>query len=255
MHGNHLGTYDIQTVNMISGQEQNSLRFRLSYIKGSKAQGALISIVPIFETSTLLPISKIIPYSSKDIVVSEIPAGVYKVLIYDIEEDGLLAMPFVEPAIIRTAVVPESTVVPSTTLPSKGMPSTLSIVYIVSNLLLKIRCIYTGTLNFATDNCLVILRLNQHPERLNVRLHPINSPYPLEYNVEAEARYTITVFTVSRNSILNSTIMSVQVLIGMLPQTLYFPNIKVNETANVYFVHNYYSYKCCLFRSAKQKQP
>ena len=207
---------------------QNSIRLRFNYIEGSKAKGAFVSIMPIFESDTALPILKIVPYSNKDILVPEIPAGLYRILTYDIEENGLLSMPFTEPAVIRTAVVLGNMNITS------GAPrsNTLSIVYTISHLILKISCIYSGTVAF--DNCLVILRMNQHPERLNVKLHPINSSYPLEYTVDAEASYTITVFTVNRNGILNSTISSVHILIGRLPQIQFSQHLSKENNSYVH---------------------
>lgn len=203
------GTHDIQSV-IVTGSDHNTIHVRVNYINNTNAQGAFISIVPLLQSDTLniAPISAVIHFRQNTTVLNRIPFGIYKVMAYDIEEDGLLTMPTAESAVINTVVVLGSLTHDRNSVKEKEVNITTDI----SHSTLNVNCIYDG--KSAADSCMVIVWSNECPDNLNVQVQPRESSSPLLYHVEDEMKYSLIVLTVNQNGILNSTIITREILVG-----------------------------------------
>jgi hypothetical protein len=181
----------------------------LSYINGTKAKGAFVSFLPISRSQKPSAFSLVIPYSQNFMQLTSIPAGVYRVLAYDIEKEGYLTTPIAKPAIVSTVAVLGSTTLDDAQDVNTG---TTAIVQL-SQLTLTATCGY-DVMSLASG-CMIVVRSREHPEKLIVHTQQRESSNSLVYNVEAQTNYTIMVFSIMNDSVLNSTISSVDVFVGI----------------------------------------
>ena len=198
--------------------DHNILQVNVNYINNTRAKGAFISLVPISHSNQLLDqqfLDYILPATAL-MLSTMVPLGIYKILSYDIEEDGLLSMPKATPATVNTVAVLGT----SFTFNDIVMENNTNVEVLVTastsilHHTLKINCKY----NKLSDarGCMVIVRSRAQPENLTVKLQSRESVYPLEYYVDSEVSitYLITVFAMGDNGILNSSINTMEILIG-----------------------------------------
>lgn len=196
--------------------------FALKLINNSKAKGALVILIPDsmedgesatqLQSTVLFVIPKpfeIITFTS---VHDNVILGTYKVLVYDIEENGLLNMPNAMPAIVSTVTTMER----ATFTNSKIIkPQDVNITVDTFKHFLTINCTYISGTDINIQGCLVIVFSILNPEQLHVQTQLRDSPYPLVYTVDPETKYTITAFAVKKGSgIINSTIHSMEINVG-----------------------------------------
>ena len=202
-----IGTHDIHNI-IVSGSDQNSVYLKVNYINGTKAKGAFVSFLPISKLQK--PISLVIPYSQSFMLLTTVPFGAYRVLVYDLEREGHLMTPLAKPAVISTVAVLGSLTVDD----AQNDNTEITVVTYLTHLMLTATCAYDQM--SAADGCTIIVRSRDHPENLIVHIQQRESPKPLVYNVEAEINYTIAVFSTKSKSILNSTMShSIEVFAGI----------------------------------------
>ena len=195
-----------------------------TFINNSRAKGALVVLIPDSLTGNTLTVDElqstfsfIIPNPSEtatftsESVHYEVPLGAYKVLAYDIEENGLLNIPNAIPAIVSTVTIYGRAIFADR---KTIKPQEVNITANIFQHFLIINCTYVDVVNI--QGCLVIFSSRLSPEQLNVQIQLRGSPFPLVYTVKPETRYAITAFAIKKDSgILNSTINSMTVYVGM----------------------------------------
>ena len=223
MHNNNfVGTHDVQNILLINETDLNAIHIAVTFINNSRAIGALVVLIPDSHAGNTQTVDElqstfsfVIPNPSGTTtftsVHDEVPLGAYEVLVYDIEENGLLNVPSAMPAIISTVTTHGcATLVDSWT----NKPMQVNIAADIYKTFLIINCTHVN--EDKIQGCLVVLSSRFSPEQLHVHIQLRDSPFPLVYTVKPETRYTITAFAIKENSgILNSTINSMEVYVGM----------------------------------------
>ena len=201
------GTHDIQSI-VVSGSDQNSVYLKVNYVNGTKAKGAFVSLLSM-SRSQKPSFSLVIPYSQMSMQLTAVPAGAYRVLAYDIEKEGHLMTPIAKPAIVSTVAVLGS----STLDDVQDVNTEITAIVHLSQLMLTATCGYG--VGSPADGCMIVVRSREHPENLAVHIQQRESPNPLVYNVGTKTSYTVTVLSIMNDSILNSTVSSVEVFVGI----------------------------------------
>ena len=209
----NLGTYDIQNV-ILSRSDHNVLQVTVNYINNTRAKGAFISLVPLSQGSML---QQFLDYTLPATVLTlstRIPFGIYKVLTYDIEENGLLSVPVATPATVNTEAILGTSFTFNDAIIENNASQEVTLSTSIHHHTLKINCKYHRL--SAVQGCMVIVRSRAHPENLTVKLQPRESMYPLEYYVDSKISiaYVVTVFAVGESGILNSSINTMELHVG-----------------------------------------
>ena len=222
-----VGTHDIQNI------IQTNDHLTATFATNSRAKGAFVVLMPDSLAGNTQTVDKL--QSTFSFIISrpseratttvrfEVPLGTYKLLAYDIEENGLLNVPIAAPAIVSTAILHGHAILAD----RKGLePQEVNITANIFERFLIINCTYVDGNDI--HGCLVILSSRLSPEQVHVQIQLRDSLFPLVYSVKPEIRYTITTFAIKEDSgILNSTINSMEVYVGMfahLHHGMYFPN-------------------------------
>ena len=186
----------------------------VSYINNTRAKGVFVSLVPLSQSSIL---HQFLDYTLPVTVLmlsTRVPLGIYKVLAYDIEEDGLLPMPVATPAIVDTVAILGTSFVLDDVATENYASQDVTLSTRVLSHTLQINCNYHKLSD--AQGCMVAVRSRAQPEDLTVKLQPRQSLYPLEYYVHPKISdvYVITVFAVGEGGILNSSISTMELNVG-----------------------------------------
>lgn len=158
----------------------------------------------------------IIPYRQHFKEVTNVPFGVYRVLVFDIEKEGHLTMPIAKPAVVSTVIVLGSPILKLDENKTNDIDQDLdtSVKVDISDLTLRVNLINVRSL--AADNYVVTLSSSDYPDILVAKIWRKGFSKSLVYNVEPETNYTIIVFSANSDDVLNSSIWSTKVYVGML---------------------------------------
>lgn len=193
------------------GSNKNTINLQVSFVKHSEAMGAFIILFPAFSQVNDVRML-IIPCEQSFTLLTNVPFGLYRVYAYDIDRKGNLMMPIARPALVRLVVVSGSPTFPLNI--ESYDPIDIAAEVDASHRLLRVNCTYDSELT--ADSFMVILRSSKYPDILRVKLLQIEISKSLVYSVEEDTKYTITIFTINNESILNSSISSIDVYVGML---------------------------------------
>ena len=213
------GTHDLQNITLI-----NDRLLTATFINNSRAKGAFVFLIRdqlAGNTPTVAELqsafSFIIPNpldaTTSTSVHYEVPEGTYRILAYDIEQNGLLNVPSAVPAVVSTAFLHGY----ETFTGRKAVnvePPEVNVTTNIFDHFLIINCTsYVNVTNI--QGCLVIFSSRLSPEQLHVQIQLRDSLFPLVYSVKPGTRYTITAFAIKDSGILNSTVNSMEVYVGM----------------------------------------
>lgn len=203
---------------VVSDLKNNSLNFVVRYINNTKAKGALITLTPIQVKS--MDYTKMMSYRSWTIPVEEmnttifkVTTGIYKVLAYDIEHNGLLALPTATPAITSTVLVTGSLLGGINVAVNCRM---MNVTTQILPPLLHINCSFNKPFPGQWQGCMVALQSDKYSDTLSTTFRLKGSSTPLVYLIEGERSYTLTVFAMRENSIINQCNSKVELYVGML---------------------------------------
>lgn len=211
------GTYDIQSVHFRIDQSENLLQLMIHYTNNTRAKGAFLTLIPVSHSITLYH-NYVSPRNNNITSIStlstRVPFGIYKILAYDIEEDGLLPMPVATPAIVETVAILGTSFTSNDIATENSTNKDITLSTNILSHTLQINCNYHKLSD--AQGCMVVVRSKAQPEDLTVKLQPRQSLYPLEYYVHPKISsvYVITAFAVGESGILNSSISTMELNVG-----------------------------------------
>lgn len=190
-------THDIQKV-IASGSDLNSIHFTLDYVQNTKAKGAFIIIQPTSPgTLEMQSTYAIVTYPKKSFKATALSPGLYKIMIYDMEGTGFLAMPTATPAYDGSVMVLGQLYNDNIRNVDRD---NINIQAARKDQTVEVSC---DVLSDA-QGCMVILQSESSSE-LHVQTQFQNSTSPLVYSIAKGNNYTITAFIVTQDGIVNST--------------------------------------------------